>query len=124
MKAKIGYWLILLSFLPWAGLPVLPLLDLSGAQIATISTVLVISAEGIFYLGLLLAGRQAWEKIKTYLPWYKASETEQLAEVVEDSALETLPSSGSRNVHPECDCAESKPSDYSDSKPRPAKRLD
>jgi len=88
MKAKIGYWLILCSFLPWAGLPVVPLLDLSGAQMATASTVLVVSAEGIFYLGLLLAGRQAWEKIKTYFPWHKAPEPERSAELAAQSGAQ------------------------------------
>ena len=88
MKAKIGYWLILCSFLPWAGLPVVPLLDLSAAQMATVSTVLVVSAEGIFYLGLLLAGRQAWERIKTYFPWYKAPELELPSELIVESGAQ------------------------------------
>ncbi|MFT5578139.1 MAG: hypothetical protein ACI9WS_000891 [Paraglaciecola psychrophila] len=92
MKAKVGYWLILLSFVPWAGLPVLALLDLTGAEIATISTLLVISAEGIFYLGLLLAGRQAWEKIKTYFPWHKAADG--AAEPVSDDVVEPVYSDG------------------------------
>jgi len=94
VKEKIGYGLILCSFLPWAGLPVLPLLQLSGAQIASISTVLVVSAEALFYLGLLLAGRQAWEKIKTYFPWYKAPGREYPRETIAERPAQNQPHTG------------------------------
>ncbi len=64
MRKAIGYTLMALSFLPWAGIAALPFLDVSVGMAAGITTGLIVTGEVLFFLGIALAGRVAWEKIK------------------------------------------------------------
>lgn len=66
MKRKIGYLFFALSFVPWMAIALLPLLDLSVAEIAGATTALLLSGEGFFYISLLLLGKEFWEKIKAW----------------------------------------------------------
>ena len=71
MKKKVGYALLMLSFVPWGMIVLLPFLDFTLGQIAAATTALIIAGECFFYLGILLLGREAWEKIKALLSFKK-----------------------------------------------------
>lgn len=64
VKRSLGWALIVTSFVLWGIIALLPFLGLTGAGIAAITTGLVIFGEITFWLGLLLVGRQAWDKMK------------------------------------------------------------
>lgn len=64
MKKALGYVLMVLSFLPWAGIAALPFLDVSVGTAAGITTGLIVTGEVLFFAGLALVGKEAWEKIK------------------------------------------------------------
>ncbi len=65
---KLGLFLIVFSFLPWAAiLLVVPLLPLAIAQKALLVPVLAVSAEVTFWVGLLLVGKEAATKYRRYL---------------------------------------------------------
>lgn len=65
MKKVFGYVLLVLSFLAWGAIAALPLLDISIATAAAITTALVIGGEASFFLAIALLGREAWEKMKS-----------------------------------------------------------
>jgi hypothetical protein len=56
--AKIGVGLIVGSCLLWAAVLVVPLLPLSIAEKALVVTSLIVISEVIFWLGILLAGKE------------------------------------------------------------------
>jgi hypothetical protein len=65
MKKKVGYALLVLSFVPWGMIALLPFLELSAGQIAAATTALIIAGECLFYISIVLLGREAWQKIKS-----------------------------------------------------------
>jgi hypothetical protein len=57
---RLGILLILLSFLPWLALPVVPWLAEDMGTRAGLAAGLVILGELLFWPGVALAGRDAW----------------------------------------------------------------
>jgi hypothetical protein len=72
-----GYSVLALSMLIWAAIFVIPWLGLSGGKVAGIITVLVISGEITFYLGIALLGKAIYEKIKSWFRFGKAKKAEE-----------------------------------------------
>jgi len=68
----IGYILLAISCLLFIMIPVVPWFDFSKAQIAGISTGLLIAGEVLFYLSLFILGRSFFDKIKARLKFWKA----------------------------------------------------
>ena len=64
MKKTINYTLLILSFVGWAVIALLPFLDLTATQIAGATTGLIISAEVAFFASIALLGKEVWERIK------------------------------------------------------------
>lgn len=65
---NLGVGLIVVSFLPWVAIVlIVPLLGISVAQKALLVPVLAIAAEVMFWLGLLLVGKEAAQKYRRYL---------------------------------------------------------
>jgi len=64
MRKTLGYFFVILSFLPWAAIAALPLFDISIGMAAGITTGLLVGGEVSFVLGLALLGKEAWERIK------------------------------------------------------------
>ena len=64
MRKTLGYFFVILSFLPWAAIAALPFFDISIGMAAGITTGLLVGAEVSFVLGLALLGKEAWERIK------------------------------------------------------------
>jgi hypothetical protein len=58
IQAKLGLVLIIVSCLLWAAVLVAPLLPFTITNKALIITSLVITSEVIFWLGILLAGKE------------------------------------------------------------------
>jgi hypothetical protein len=71
MKKKLGYALLALSFVPWAMIALLPFLELSAGQIAAATTALIIAGECLFYISIVLLGKEVWEKIKAMVSFKK-----------------------------------------------------
>jgi hypothetical protein len=67
MKKKIGIAFIVLSFVLWILIPVIPFLSLSGAVKTAIVSGLFIGGEVFFWLGALLAGKDI---VKTFIQKY------------------------------------------------------
>jgi hypothetical protein len=57
---RTGVLLLVLSVVCWLLIPVVPLLGLRGAATAVAVGSLVVGAEIVFWLGLVLAGRDTW----------------------------------------------------------------
>jgi hypothetical protein len=78
---KLGLSLIVISFVPWVAILFVPLLALTLAQKAALVPILAIIAEVLFWLGILIVGKEAATKYRQYLPinalwrslkkWYK-----------------------------------------------------
>lgn len=67
-----AYVLIVVSFLAWLLIAALPWLELSMGQAAAAASALIVGGEVTFYLGVLLLGREAWERIKgLFVAWQK-----------------------------------------------------
>ena len=64
MKKIIGYILLVLSFVFWAVIALLPFLELSKGQIAGATTSLIIAGEGAFLASIALLGKETWGYIK------------------------------------------------------------
>jgi hypothetical protein len=77
MKAKnelfkiIGFVLLTLSCILFILIPVVPWFDFSPGQIAAITAGLLIAGEIFFYLSLFLLGRSFFDKIKSWLKFWK-----------------------------------------------------
>jgi hypothetical protein len=72
MRRALGYFFVVLSFLPWAAIAALPFLDISIGMAAGITTGLVVGAEVSFLLGLALLGPEAWGRIKAaFRKWHE-----------------------------------------------------
>jgi hypothetical protein len=68
----IGYILLAVSCLLFIMIPIVPWFDFTAAQIAGISTVLLIAGEVLFYLSLFILGRSFFDKIKSRLKFWKS----------------------------------------------------
>lgn len=65
---KLGLGLIVVSFLPWLAIAVLvPLLPLPLTQKALLVPILAVVAEVLFWLGLLMVGKEAAQRYRHYL---------------------------------------------------------
>ena len=64
---KLGLGLIIVSFVPWLVILFVPSLALNLAQKAALVTSLAIIAEVIFWLGVLMVGKEAAQKYRQYL---------------------------------------------------------
>ncbi|RZT23952.1 MULTISPECIES: transporter suffix domain-containing protein [Fictibacillus] len=62
MKKKTGIILIVLSFVLWICIPIIPFLSLSAAAKTGIVSALFIGGEVFFWLGALLAGKDIVKK--------------------------------------------------------------
>jgi hypothetical protein len=65
--ATLGLFLIVISFLPWIAVLIVPLLPLSVTQKALMVPVLAVVAELLFWLGLLILGKEAAQRYRHYL---------------------------------------------------------
>ncbi|MEM1154112.1 MAG: transporter suffix domain-containing protein [Pseudomonadota bacterium] len=65
MKKTLGYMLLALAILAWAGIPVLPFIDLTLAQVAAATTFLLIAGELLFWASVVLLGEEVWKGIKS-----------------------------------------------------------
>jgi hypothetical protein len=64
---RLGLILIVLSFLPWVAIAfVVPFLPLSAAQKAVSVPVLLVLAEILFWLGVLLVGKEVAQRYRQY----------------------------------------------------------
>jgi hypothetical protein len=64
---KLGLFLIIISFLPWLAMAILPFISLSVAQKALLVPALLVFAEVIFWLGALLVGKEVVQRYRRYL---------------------------------------------------------
>jgi len=64
---KLGVGLILVSFLPWIAVAIAPFLAVSIAQKAVLIPVLLGSAEVMFWLGILIVGKEVAERYRRWL---------------------------------------------------------
>ncbi len=67
-----GYILLFISCLSFLMVLVVPWLGFSKIQIAGITTGLIIAGEILFYLSLIILGRNFYDKIKSKLRFWKA----------------------------------------------------
>ena len=67
LAKPVGYFLIAISLLTWLVVFSVPFLELEILAIAGIITGLVIFAEICFFVGILLIGKEVWQKFKQQL---------------------------------------------------------
>jgi hypothetical protein len=66
IRKQLGYTLFTLSCIAWVAVVLLPFSNLSMAQIAGATTVLIVLAELLFFGSLALLGKTFWVHIKTF----------------------------------------------------------
>jgi hypothetical protein len=66
-KFKLGIVLILISVIIFLTLFAMPFIPIGTKSKITISTVLIISGETMFWVGTILIGKEVWNKYKSYL---------------------------------------------------------
>jgi hypothetical protein len=71
MVKIIGYITLLVSFLLFGLILVVPWFEFSKSEIAGITTGLIIAGEILFYLSLFILGRSFFDKIKSKLKFWK-----------------------------------------------------
>ena len=71
MNKIIGYCCLVLSFVAWGIIVVIPFIDISVGEIAAVITFLVIAGEVLFLASAALLGKDVWHKIKTIYETYK-----------------------------------------------------
>lgn len=71
MLRTIGYILLLISFVSFLSILIVPWIGFSKVQIAGITTGLIIAGEVLFYLSLFILGKSFWAKIKSKLKFWK-----------------------------------------------------
>lgn len=64
MRKACGYALLALSCLAWGAILALPFFDISVGEAAALTTGLIVIGEATFFFGIVLLGREVWEKIK------------------------------------------------------------
>ncbi len=67
LKIKIGIILISVSVIIFLSLFAMPFIHLETKFKITLSTVLAIFGEAIFWIGTVLIGKEVWTKYKSYL---------------------------------------------------------
>ena len=73
-KLRLGLILIIISIPLFLSLPFIPFLNLESNKLLTITTVVFISAEVLFWFGGLLVGKELFQKYKSHLNpknWFK-----------------------------------------------------
>jgi hypothetical protein len=63
---RLGVVLLLLSALCWLLVPAVPFTGLGGGAATAVVGALVVGAEVVFWLGLVLAGRDTWRLAKQH----------------------------------------------------------
>jgi hypothetical protein len=89
-KFKTGISLIILSTLLFISLLAIPFLNFTGKTKITITTVILVLAEIMFWSGGILLGKELFSKYKSYfnpLNWFRKKTP---AEEVNDSGIRTL----------------------------------
>ena len=71
MAKIIGCILLLISFLLWGLIFIIPWLDFSKSQIAGTTTILLIIGEICFYISVIMLGKPFLNKIKNKLIFWK-----------------------------------------------------
>lgn len=64
---RLGLGLIIVSFVPWIAILIVPSLALTLAQKAALVPTLAVVAEVIFWLGILIVGKEAATKYRKNL---------------------------------------------------------
>ena len=67
IRRAAGIGLIALCAAGWIGVVVLPFVGLSAGRLAAAIAALVIAAESAFALGIVLLGKEIWQKLKAFL---------------------------------------------------------
>jgi hypothetical protein len=65
-KKYLGVFFIIVAWLCWLAIPVLPFLGLSIIQIAAITSGLLISSEILNVLGIFFIGKELWKRFRIY----------------------------------------------------------
>jgi hypothetical protein len=68
----IGFAILTVSCILFILIPVVPFFDIPAAQIAAITTGLLIAGEILFYLSLFVLGRGFFDKIKSKIKFWKS----------------------------------------------------
>ena len=79
-QLKFGLILIIVSIPLFLSLPLIPFLKLESSQKITITTVVFIAAEVLFWSGGLLVGKELFQKYKSKLDprnWFKKNSNGQ-----------------------------------------------
>jgi hypothetical protein len=71
MKKCLGYILFIVSFLLWGVIAALPFFPLSLANIAILTTVILVISESLFAISLWILGKAFWVKVKQRFGWGK-----------------------------------------------------
>jgi hypothetical protein len=66
VAVRVGAGLIVLSLLGWLMIPLVPVVGFRGGAALTAAAVLVVLAEILFWLGVVLIGRQTWELARSH----------------------------------------------------------
>lgn len=66
-KLRAGIVLLIVSVPPFLAIPVIPFLDLESKVKITVSTVLLVTGEVLFWSGGLLVGKELLVKYKSFL---------------------------------------------------------
>ncbi len=66
MKKTLGYILFILSWVAWGVIALLPFLEITKVQVASFTTMSLIAGEVLFWLSLLLLGKDFMSKIKAF----------------------------------------------------------
>ncbi len=66
-KLRIGIILMIVSVPPFLSIPIIPFLEMDSKAKITISTILLVSGEVLFWAGGLLVGKELLAKYKSYL---------------------------------------------------------
>ena len=75
--------MFVMSFVLWLLVPAIPLFELSAKQMAAWATGLFIAAEVLFWVSLLILGKEFWARIKQLVSRFFGRRTEP-----EDSTLD------------------------------------
>ena len=67
LRRGLGVALIALCAVGWIAVVVMPFLGLSAGRLAAAIATLVIAAESAFALGIVLLGKEIWQKFKAFL---------------------------------------------------------
>ncbi len=67
VRRAAGYTLLAVSMLAWPATLTLPFFDVTLAEGAAIATTIVVAAEILFLIGLVLVGREVWQRLTALL---------------------------------------------------------